>query len=126
MKSLQVTTVIFGVALSGLGVAMAMSNPSQSKYEEFAAQQLATYVKDNFCTQAPKAFSSFLEQQCKSLVDTGRPQIRQLISQSTQRQNYILFSVYQTDLTLSSLLPSYHFETVAVFENFYIYQADQN
>ena len=126
MKALQIVATIGGTALVGLGVSMALTNPSQDTYEAYAVEQLTTYLKDQGCKQAPKAFGGdFLQRQCKSLVDTGRPQIEKIISQTTQRQNFVLFSIYRTNLEIGPFLPVYHFETLGVFQKFYIYQADK-
>jgi hypothetical protein len=125
MKALHIVTAIGGVALAGLGVFMALTNPGQDAYEEYAVEKLTTYLKDDACTQVPKAFGNVLQRQCKTLVDTGRPQIQQIISKTTQRQNFILFSIYRTNLEIGPILPVYHFETVGVFEKFYVYQAQE-
>lgn len=125
MKALHIVTAIGGVALAGLGVFMALTNPGQDAYEEYALEKLTTYLKDDACTQVPKPFGNLLQRQCKTLVDTGRPQIQQIISKTTQRQNFILFSIYRTNLEIGPILPVYHFETVGVFENFYVYQAQE-
>jgi len=126
MKGLHVVAAAMGgVALLGLGAAMTLTNPSQDTYEEYAIEKLTAYLKDEACTQAPKAFESFLRRQCTVLVDTARPQLQQIISKATERHNFVLFSVYRTDLEISPLLPAYHFETVGVFRKFYIYQAHE-
>lgn len=125
MKNLRIITYIAVAALAGLGVATALTNPSQAAYEEYAVQQLTEYLKKDVCTKVPKAFESFLQRNCTVLVDSSRPQMRQIIAKSTQRQNFILFSIYRTDLSVSPLIPSYHFQTLAVFENFYIYAAEK-
>ncbi len=105
---------------------MALTNPGQENYEEYAVEQLTTYLKEEVCTQnIPNTFENFLQRQCVSLVDTGRPQIRQIISETTQRQNYLLFSVYQTDLNVGPFLPAYQFESVGAFQQFYTYQAEK-
>lgn len=104
---------------------MAVANPSQDTYEEYALDRLTIYLKGNVCPQAPKGFDNFLQRQCTSLVDTGRPQIKQMIAESTHRQNFIVFSLYQTDLSISSFLPAYHFETVGAFQHFYTYRAQK-
>ncbi len=104
---------------------MALTNPSQEIYEEYAVERLTQYLKDEGCTQAPKIFGDVLLRQCKSLVDTGRPQIAQIITKTTQRQNFLFFSIYRTTLKIGPFLPVYHFETVGVFQNFYIYQAQE-
>lgn len=125
MKVLQVIAAVGGVALAGLGGAMALTNPSQEAYEEYAIEQLTTYLKDEACPQAPKVFGDLLQRQCKTLVDSGRPQIQQIITKTTQRQNFILFSIYRTDLEIGPVLPVYHFETVGVLQKFYVYQAEK-
>lgn len=127
MKGLPVLAVLGGLALVGLGTAMAVTNPNQEAYDEYAVEQLSTYLKEEACSQAPKLpqVEEFLLRQCKSLVDTARPQIKQILSQKTQRQNLVLFSIYRTDLNISPALPAYHFETVGVFQKFYIYQVEE-
>ena len=125
MKVLQIVTAIGGVAVLGLGAAMAVTNPDRDAYEEYAVEKLTTYLKDDACPQAPKVFGDLLQRQCKTLVDTGRPQIQQIISKTTQQQNFIFFSIYRTNLEIGPILPVYHFETVGVFQKFYIYQAQK-
>ena len=111
--------------MSVLGVAMAVANPSQPAYEEYAVQQLTEYLKNDVCTKAPKAFENFLQRNCTVLVDSSRPKMQQIVSESTQRYNFIFFSVYSTDLAVSPVIPSYHFETVGAFQNFYTYAAQK-
>lgn len=125
MKVPKVVTAMGGVALVGLGLVMALTNPGKDEYEQYAVEQLTTYLKDEACMEAPSVFGNFLQRQCKSLVDTGRPQIEQIIAEKTQRQNLILFSIYRTNLEVGPFLPAYHFETLGVFQKFYIYQAEQ-
>lgn len=131
MRLLQIVTAIGGVTLAGLGVSMALTNPGKDTYEIYAVEQLSTYLKQEVCTQAPKGLDilpqnpEFLQRQCQSLVDTGQPQIRQLISQTTERQNLIFLSIYRTDLNIGSFVPRYKFETVGIFQKFYTYQAKQ-
>jgi hypothetical protein len=125
MKILQIVATLGGTALVGLAGWMVLTNPGQETYEEYATEQLTTYLKDEACTQVPNALENFLQRQCKSLVDTGRPQLEQIIAKTTQRQNFILFSIYRTNLEISPLLPVYHFETLGAFQNFYIYQAQK-
>lgn len=125
MKVPKVVTVMGGVALVSLGSVMALTNPGRDTYEQYAVEQLTTYLKSEGCAQAPQVFGTFLQRQCKSLVDTGRPQIEQIIAETTQRQNFIFFSIYRTNLEIGPFLPAYHFETLGIFEKFYIYQAEE-
>ena len=126
MNSIKILKSAGIVALIGLGVAMAISNPSQSDYEDYALAQLTDYLKNNVCPEAPKAFGRSLQRQCTILVDTGRPRLKNMINENTYQQNMIFFSIYRTDLAISPLLPSYHFETIGVFQKFYIYQAEKD
>jgi len=125
MKVRQVVTAIGGVALAGLGVVMALTNPSREVYEQYAVETLTTYLKNDACRKAPSVFGNVLQRQCKTLVDTGRPQIEQIITRSTQRYNFVFFSIYRTDLEVGPFLPAYQFDTLGVFQNFYIYRAEE-
>ena len=125
MKSLKIITYVGAAALAGLGLAMAMTNPSQRNYEEFAVQQLTEYLKKDVCTKAPKVFDNFLQRNCSVMVDSSRPKMQQIIAETTQKQNFIFFSVYRTDLFINPVIPSYHFETIGAFQNFYTYSAER-
>lgn len=120
-----------GTALVILGVVMALTNPDEVAYQDYAVERLSTYLKDEVCTQTPpqleflKPDPEFIQRQCKSLVDTGRPQIQQIIDQQTERQNWVIFSIYRTDIKFKPLLLDYHFETVGVLQKFVTYQAQK-
>ncbi len=126
MKSFLKVIVYCGLfGLSGLGIATAITNPGRSDYEEYAIETLTDYLKAEVCSKAPSFLGFSLESQCQTLVDTGQPNLEGMIAQGTQRQNFIFFSVYKTDLTLVPPLPSYHFETIGVLQRFYTYEADE-
>lgn len=115
-----------GIALLAVvGGACAYANPSQPEYEDYAIASLTTYLKDNVCTQAPKDFGDVIQGYCTSLVDVGRPQLRKAIAQNTDRLNFIFFSIYRTELSISPYLPAYQFETVGFLQKFYTYQAQK-
>ncbi|WP_226577785.1 DUF4359 domain-containing protein [Microseira wollei] len=116
IKSLAIAT------LAGLGIAMAITNPSQSDYEEYAIAQLTAYLKDNTCTQTLKDGDNLIQHSCTLLVDVGRPQLQKLIAEHTNQRGFIFFSIYRTELSISPLLPAYRFETVAALQKFYTYQ----
>jgi hypothetical protein len=133
MKSWNIAQSLGTAILTGLLVSLAVSNPSQSEYEEFATVQLTAYLQQNVCPQAPKIWGKSLKRECKRLVDSNQSELKELISQTTERYNFILFSIYKTELSitkispflLSDLLPSYHFGTLGVWQKFYLYQAEQ-
>ncbi|NJL21129.1 MAG: DUF4359 domain-containing protein [Leptolyngbyaceae cyanobacterium SM1_3_5] len=119
--------LVYAIAavLAAVGIGMAATNPAPEAYDDYATEQLTTYLKDNACTQAPNVLGEFLQTQCAAILEDNQEQIRRLIANNTDRQNWLLLSVYKTDLSVSDLLPSYHFETIGVFGNLYIYKAEQ-
>ncbi|MEB3309005.1 MAG: DUF4359 domain-containing protein [Snowella sp.] len=125
MKALQMIAVLGGFLLGSSGIVMAITNPCQQDYEVYATDALSFYLKDKICPQAGQSLGGFVQSYCKTLVDTGRPQIKQIIATTTTRQNFLIFSIYETQLSMPSPVPSYQFQTVGVMQNFYTYQADK-
>ncbi|MBD2775458.1 DUF4359 domain-containing protein [Iningainema tapete] len=125
MKAFTIMACAGAVALAAVGVAMATTNPSPAEYEEYAAQQLTEYIKANVCKKTPNLLKNLVNLNCNQLIESANPQMRDIIAASTQRQNFLIFSIYRTDLTLNSLVPSYQFETVGAFDKFYTYNAQQ-
>jgi hypothetical protein len=99
---------------------MVVTNPGQVAYETYATRKLVDYLDQNVCSEAPVAFG--LRQECASILKNNRSQIRKFIAENTHQQNFILFSLYTTDLSVGSFLPSYRVESVGAFDQFYIYE----
>ncbi len=110
-------------ALTCLGGVMVATNPGQDAYENYATQQLVTYLDQQVCTKAPKVFG--LNQECQALVRSNRPQIHQIIADSTQQRNFVFFSVYTTELSVASFVPKYRVFTLGIFDQFLIYETLQ-
>ncbi|MEC4815988.1 MAG: DUF4359 domain-containing protein [Scytonema sp. PMC 1069.18] len=125
MKFLAIMTFVGVLGLSAVGLAMAKTNPDQEEYEQYAVQQLSDYLKSNVCKKAPNLLENIIKFNCAELVESANPQIKEIISASTEKQDFIIFSVYRTDLTLNNWIPSYKFETVAAFDNFYTYSVEK-
>ncbi|NRB08927.1 MAG: DUF4359 domain-containing protein [Richelia sp.] len=126
MKPSTIITYTGMLGLAVLGLFMANTNPSQPEYEQYAALKLTEYLKANVCTKSPKILENIIKFNCERLVEEANPHIKKLITATTQRQEYILFSTYRTDLQLNSLLPAYTFESVGAFDRFYTYKAEKN
>jgi len=126
MKPLQVVGIAGGAALIGLGAAMAVNNPGQTAYEEFATQELSAYLQENVCTQKESSLGDILQAPCKKLVKSLQPQFQTIIAENTERNNWGLFSIYKTELSLADFVPSYEFGTVGVLGNLYIYKAEES
>lgn len=126
MKPLTIIAYTGAAAgLAALGVTMAKTNPSQVEYEEYAVQRLTKYLKTDVCKKSTNFIENLIHFNCDKLVDSANPQIQEIIARTTERQNYIIFSIYRTDLKINSLIPSYKFETVGALDQFYTYTAEK-
>lgn len=115
-------TGIAGTIAIGLGAGMFLTNPEPNNYEKYADQSLDFQLKEKLCSQVSQDIGQWVQNQCHTLVDMAHPQLAKMVAQNTTRQNFILFSIYQTNLPLPSPLPNYHAETLGILGNFYTYQ----
>ncbi|MBR8836597.1 MAG: DUF4359 domain-containing protein [Stigonema ocellatum SAG 48.90 = DSM 106950] len=125
MKLLTIMTYVGVVGLTVLGLEMAKTNPSQAEYEDYAVQELTGYLKKNVCKKTTSILQKLIKFDCEKLVDSANPQMRDIIANSTERQDFVIFSIYRTDLKLNSWIPSYKLETVGAFDKFYTYNTEQ-
>ncbi len=125
MKIVSIAAYAGAAALIAVGVAMAVTNPSRAEYEEYATQRLSQYLKEQGCSKTPKLLDNLIKFNCTKLIDSASPQIKQVVKASTEKQDFLLFSVYRTNLQINSLIPSYKFETVGAFDNFFTYKAQK-
>ena len=128
MKIVKIVAAIASVALVGVGGAMAISNPNEEAYNEYAVTRLSEYLQNDVCAKAPSTFGNILRDQCSSFVESNQSEIAELVANSTERQNFIVFSLYKTELSLKRylpFLPSYQFETVGALNDFYTYKAQK-
>ncbi|NJR52328.1 MAG: DUF4359 domain-containing protein [Leptolyngbyaceae cyanobacterium CSU_1_3] len=125
MKMVSVVAGILGVGVL-VGVGLAVTNPEQSAFEEFAVQR----IRDDACKEMPLG----LAQQCPQFVDDNKVELKKIVTQSTERRDFLIFSYYETNLSVRSIipqlsllpgLPAYRFETVGLFGKFYIYEAQK-
>jgi hypothetical protein len=125
MKALSIIVYVGAAGAVALGTIMVKTNPNQPEYEQYAVHRLTTYLKVDLCKKTPSFLENLAHFNCDGLVDSANPQIRDIIAATTKRQDYTIFSVYQTDLRVSSLLPAYRFETVGAFNQFYTYKSEK-
>ncbi|NET01701.1 MAG: DUF4359 domain-containing protein [Sphaerospermopsis sp. SIO1G2] len=121
-------TIIASAGVAGfavLGLTMANTNPQQKEYEEYAVDKLTTYLKTDFCQKTPNFLQNLIQFNCNQLVDSVNPQIKEIVTATTKRQDYLIFSVYTTNLKIDNLIPGYQFETVGAFDSFYTYKAEK-
>ncbi|MEI6380124.1 MAG: DUF4359 domain-containing protein [Cyanobacteriota bacterium ELA615] len=121
MKSLLVScATVLSIGFIGC---LFLTNPGQEDYEEYATEQMIFYVKDKICSD--HRGTVFLQRYCQTLVDSSREQLGRFLSQKTQRHNYLLFSIYRTDLLLPGIMPRFQFQTIGILQNFYTFESDQ-
>ncbi len=124
---LKVLGLLTGLAVAGGVAALTLTNPTLEEYGAYAGDQLAAYATRDYCAQIP-AFLPTLVEKCHALGQELQPKLAELFLRQTRRQNFILFSLYTTDLSVLNFsplgisLPTYHFETLAVAGQFYTYE----
>ncbi|MEN9260314.1 MAG: DUF4359 domain-containing protein [Thermostichus sp. HHBFW_bins_43] len=124
---LKAFSLLSGLILVGGVTALALTNPTLEEYGAYAGETLAAYATQEYCAQIP-AFLKTLIGECQALVRELQPELEALFMRQTRRQNFFLFSLYTTDLSLVNFgplggsLPTYHFETLAGAGRFYTYE----
>lgn len=112
---LSITLTITGSLLFTASFLLFFTNPPQKKYEQFAAEQLVKYAKENVCMAKSENIQEAVKSQmCNLIIDTGKHQIPKLIEKTTHQRNYVLFSIYETNLYI------YNFETIALLNQFFV------
>lgn len=92
---------------------MAFSNPSKERYVEYATEQFSETGKNSLCSgEMPIA----AQQSCKFVLSQGKGVVKSLVENSTKQQNFVLFSLYVTDL------PNQKMTTLGAFGNFYMFK----
>lgn len=122
MKNSQLALIVS--VLIG-AIAFGITNPNKEEYQKYGAAQLSQELQEKGCEKIPQSFGNFLQTQCKLLIEQMNPELQGLIEKNTQRKNFLLFSIYVTDLTLPTPLPSYHFETLAGLNHFWVLKAEE-
>lgn len=118
MKKKNAIAAVTGTVLVGLGVLMAATNPGPESYHDYASQRLMEYLQENGCDRLPIPKAS-----CVAAIGSVQSDIEDIIRRRTQRQNFIFWSIYKTDLSLPlPIIPAYQFETVGAFGSFYTYE----
>jgi Domain of unknown function (DUF4359) len=117
------------IGLGGLGALLAGTNPQTDAFESFALDR----VKAELCPQVPLGLAN----DCPRFVDENQGMLKTWVRQNTSRQNYGLFSQYETTLSVRELIPeparpfasliplppSYRLRTIGVLGRFVVYSA---
>jgi hypothetical protein len=115
------------IALAVLIGGMAVTNPGKEAYADYASVRLVEEVKKAICRgkELPdlgvlqgvvETISSGVGELCRTTINTsgtlGFTPVRNYILTTTTRQNFLIFSIYQTEI------PGRKLTTIAAFSNF--------
>jgi hypothetical protein len=92
--------------LVGVGVLLAATNPSQDRYTEFSTQTVSRFLIKDLCranAQSPKLLDDWIKDGCYAFRNRGETEIKSFIQHNTERQDFILFSLYTTEFPIRPL-----------------------
>ncbi|MEM1367681.1 MAG: DUF4359 domain-containing protein [Cyanobacteria bacterium P01_H01_bin.15] len=96
---------LLGSSLGVVGAAiLALTNPSLDAYVEFAEDELVSYLQTQGCQELAAELGSQGRLYCGVLLNISRPAIAELLRQNTEVRNFLVFSLYETELSLLDLL----------------------
>lgn len=94
-------------SLGTLAAVLLVTNPNQDRYNTFAAETLQNEVRSSFCQgkeldnwlgDLGKALGNI----CEAAIDqgslVGEEDLENFIEDNTQRQNFLIFSLYTTEV----------------------------
>jgi hypothetical protein len=105
------------IALAIIAGVMGFTNPPRDEYLKYASGVMSTEVKKSLCKESrvPEFLGDFAQSLvgvCNSVLTSERNTIERLIDNTTERQNFIIFSIYTTEIVGKK----YH--TIGGFGNF--------
>jgi hypothetical protein len=126
MQKWQSVTLGASLGLAIVGLAMAFTNPSPQHYEDFVVGQLKNRLQAE-CSQAgSNLLGALANTTCRTMTVMGEPYFSQtlkpLVSAGTKRYDFLLFSIYVTDLSISQLNFSGRVESIGAFNSFVVYR----
>jgi Domain of unknown function (DUF4359) len=129
----RLNQLLLGVTIAAVTALAAVTNPGPEAHGQFAYGLASRYLQEDLCNQDLPIVGRRFAEDCKTLVATPevQGQIKDLLIKSSDRQNFGLFSLYQTQLSLQelvpmipkSMVPPYRVEAVGLFGQFFVYQA---
>lgn len=120
-----------GVFVLGVAGLLSATNPSPEQYADFAGQKAVTYLETDVCTQKLPIVGNSFQDECIKTVQSPETlaKVRSLMLENTVRENYIVFSIYKTDLSIQdlvpflpgNLLPQYQAESLGILKFFHTF-----
>lgn len=107
LKHGAIAAAIFGL--------LAFSNPGRDYYEVYVAETLSDYLIDRVCARFPD-FSDI----CREFTIEHEDDLRRIVRERTDRQDFGLFSLYYTEIELP-LLPAIEIRAIGAVARFFPY-----
>jgi hypothetical protein len=112
------------IALMMIGGIMGMTNPPRQEYLSYASQQLAHEIKKSICNQSkvPDVLGNIadsLVSVCQTVVTSQRHNIERFIDNATKRDNFLILSVYTTEIDGRT------YQSIGAFGNFLTFPPSQ-
>jgi Domain of unknown function (DUF4359) len=104
-------------AAAGVGLTLIFTNPRQEAYTEFATRTVSKFLVRDLCkanAQAPSGFEAIIKDGCQAFMSQGSSEIRSFIEHNTERQDFLLFSLYTTDFPIRPL------RVLGIFNHFFL------
>jgi Domain of unknown function (DUF4359) len=120
MRQWQIILVSI-VAGCGLGGLMVLTNPSRSAYESYAVDRIGELAKDK-CDHAPDGLGVFIQGPCRAAIEAYKPELRILLAAATSRQNWVLFSIYRSNMMVPIVNLPVRVESIGIFDRFFTYK----
>jgi Domain of unknown function (DUF4359) len=99
----------------------ALTNPDQSAYENYAVDRIGELARDQ-CNKASAGLGIVLQGPCRAAVDAYKSQLRPLLAATTTRQNWIVFSIYKSDISIPTANIKAQVESIGIFNHFFTYK----
>ncbi|MEM9484367.1 MAG: DUF4359 domain-containing protein [Cyanobacteria bacterium P01_F01_bin.116] len=122
---MKVKTFLGIAGLGALAAVLIVTNPTQDRYNTFAADTLRNEVRSSFCQAQEldnilgslgKALGNICEAALEEGSLIGEDDLNNFIEDNTQRQNFWLFSLYTTEI------PAVQVRTLGIFNRFIPFQ----
>lgn len=122
-----------GLGIAALGGLAIATNPGPEAHGRYAQGLASRYLQEDICNQDLPIVGRRFAADCQKLAASPevQGQMQSLLVKSSDRQNFLFFSLYHTDLSLQDLVPGvprdlvppYQAQTLGVFGQFLVYQA---
>jgi hypothetical protein len=114
---LQLTQWVTITVVVGAGAILTLTNPKQEAYATFATQTVSKFLLKDLCRandRTPKLFDSLFKDGCQVFMQKGEAEIRTFVTHNTERQDFILFSLYTTEFPIRPL------RVLGIFNQFFV------